>query len=902
MAHYVDGHALLPEFIPVTCDEAREYADRELGGGSRKRRRTESSSSDAEDGLRESPYFDPRGLSRNIVVSEPALPLEAAGGDSTPVPGEFAAVLTTASPPAYVVYNGSDEEDEEDAVDEADGDDEEDSDAAHEDGQEEEEEEEDDDDDSSLVPTEAVDSEADTEEDASDQEGHSGDLMGQIMAAVRLGGGQVLFIAGGMDDEPEQVQMDPLENPRAWRNHASGPAVRASMQEVVDLLNGGMLSNLIQFPFSDLSEPDILFGTILMINETFNAMPPIARPLKPLIASIPTLRRWRTAVAAVAAVLVNHNDASPVWEANVQFARQHLFLYRDFLRMQRTSESDLFTVDLMAALGDWDEEPSNESASTVAPDVAVDVAVDVAEEGTTAMPGEFAPVGGSGAAVVWSDDAVKPQHATIVCPACHAFGVKRPQSLVEWGAAVLTTQKDSAWRGKRRPMMRKHLMDLIEFASTAAAEEVTPFCKQFGDTTLSLVFERIVNTQGADELSRSEIVLMISFAQACEAGLSLHSRRDMVAELLFDFYPSLMNRPSGNRIEVAQSTAGMDLLQECLDALSTMSKLELMAGGVNVRFTGSRSIGDGPRIELITKVIAEAFKPANGLFVYSDDTESYLKPAPLAAPGSARDRQERYLRQIGRYLGLAIRDAVSAQVFLTPGALSLLRLPTKPAEENILVLTQWALVEAAEATANLLKLREEIGAAVGMPFPSDDRELDDTNVEAFILESLKDRVLTSITPQMELIVRGIYDVLPFPQLAYLGVAELADLLEGSRVIDRAQLRRTAEFVLPPRLTAASVPELQWLWEIVDEMTDDQVKDLVQFVSGVRSQPIHGFGGVSGERTWMQVKLDPVGIAPDQVPQSQLCFTQLKLPRYSSKEIMRARLLFAISNCKSVDQL
>ena len=44
-----------------------------------------------------------------------------------------------------------------------------------------------------------------------------------------------------------------------------------------------------------------------------------------------------------------------------------------------------------------------------------------------------------------------------------------------------------------------------------------------------------------------------------------------------------------------------------------------------------------------------------------------------------------------------------------------------------------------------------------------------------------------------------------------------------------------------------------------------------------------------------------GMSEDEyLPETHTCFFQLNLPRYSSLELMRQKLLFAIENCRSID--
>ena len=42
------------------------------------------------------------------------------------------------------------------------------------------------------------------------------------------------------------------------------------------------------------------------------------------------------------------------------------------------------------------------------------------------------------------------------------------------------------------------------------------------------------------------------------------------------------------------------------------------------------------------------------------------------------------------------------------------------------------------------------------------------------------------------------------------------------------------------------------------------------------------------------------LGPEGLPTAQTCFFQLKLPVYSSKEMLAEKLRYAISNCRSID--
>jgi hypothetical protein len=268
-----------------------------------------------------------------------------------------------------------------------------------------------------------------------------------------------------------------------------------------------------------------------------------------------------------------------------------------------------------------------------------------------------------------------------------------------------------------------------------------------------------------------------------------------------------------------------------------------------------------------------------------------MKPAPL----SEGDAQLRKLRQVGRLIAIALQKDMVAGAILTSGCLSFL---IGGGGDLLEMLRE----EEPEKLENLVKLRTSIDGVEGEPFPSGDEELNNENVERFILAHAQQQVLDSVQIQMQAILMGLYDVLPFGQLAwFISPQELRPLLEGDRDIDKAALQATSTVTLLSTLRIEQVPEINWFWEIVDDLSPQHLGELLLFVSGSTFPPIHGFAGPKNDRTWLQISIDPT-IPKDGLPKSQLCFVQLKLPRYSDKPTMQDRLICAITECKTMERV
>ena len=97
----------------------------------------------------------------------------------------------------------------------------------------------------------------------------------------------------------------------------------------------------------------------------------------------------------------------------------------------------------------------------------------------------------------------------------------------------------------------------------------------------------------------------------------------------------------------------------------------------------------------------------------------------------------------------------------------------------------------------------------------------------------------------------------------------------------------------------SQPIMQWFWEIVEEMTADQQRKLLKFMTSCSRQPLLGFKSLAPLPCVHQVRLNEEEYGTDgkevKLPTSATCMNLLKLPNYRSKALMKAKLLYAIES-------
>ena len=684
-------------------------------------------------------------------------------------------------------------------------------------------------------------------------------------------------LTGEADDNNQQLEvrfefqdfptvwLDPLNDLTRWVGFANGIEVRESVFPVVDALLAGLLTEIIQFPFIDASKSDLVLiqeSVIQACVEELSVLLPTDLtapfPLGELIMRIPAIRQWEAGISAASAVCMNSVLLS---SDQLAFARDQILIYRRFASSIGQTSDKLLSPVLSGILTSHFFFAPNEPPQLTTP-----------------------------------------VHPTLVCPFCRLMkesGSRRPSTIARLGEAVvgqiaLMSESHSSDIDVRA--MRLHAFDLARLV-VAGDKGDEEFCDPFSNPLVEFIIRKFAGVDADSVLTDSERLTVLALATKCKASLSLELRRDLIPRLLLEWFFELSaNHHFPVKLEVSQEPEER-IVEETISALSTYDKIDfIFSNRVEVKFTGSRAVGVGPLNELLSKVLPQMFEQTAGLFAYSDSREVLMKPAPLPTAEPARSTHVRKLRQVGRLMALAIRREIVVGIYLTPGCLMQL---ISGGDEKILEMLE---EEDPEKLSHLLKLRTSIEGVLGAPFPSGDDELNADNVELFILAHAKEQVLNAVEEQMRIIAMGIYDILPFGQLSwFLNPDEIRPLFEGNRHIDVQALKVSSTVSLPSTYRAGEViPEIEWFWEIVDQFTPQLLADLLLFVSGSKFPPIHGFSGPRKDRDWLQISID-LSVPRNSLPRSQVCFVQLKLPRYTDKETMQSRLVCAITNCKTMER-
>ena len=337
-----------------------------------------------------------------------------------------------------------------------------------------------------------------------------------------------------------------------------------------------------------------------------------------------------------------------------------------------------------------------------------------------------------------------------------------------------------------------------------------------------------------------------------------------------------------------QDATSETFLPTAIEWFNIMDKLDFIHPfSPQVTFTDSPASGNGPRKEWISKLIRVAFDPANGYFEYSDERNLYVTPTSVASISL------HHYRQIGRMVGLGVKDGLSMEISLTPACVSLLH----GGNAGLFNMDEFLYTHDPQYATDTLKLKHDFIGNAFVPglfeFPNGEPLTDSSKINEYIAAVRNDKLFPEhVISRMTMLLAGIYDVLPYGILEYYTIQHIDHLLRGDVTpISTTALRTMVEYI--PK-SAKDYPEVAWLWELLDESSEEQLEAFLSFISSAPRPPINA--AELGE--WMQITFSHHS---DRMPKSQTCFKQLILSRYKDKETLKKLSRLAFDHCKSMER-
>ncbi|XP_014208162.1 E3 ubiquitin-protein ligase UBR5 isoform X2 [Copidosoma floridanum] len=193
-----------------------------------------------------------------------------------------------------------------------------------------------------------------------------------------------------------------------------------------------------------------------------------------------------------------------------------------------------------------------------------------------------------------------------------------------------------------------------------------------------------------------------------------------------------------------------------------------------------------------------------------------------------------------------------------------------------------------DLTFNIDLCPEEGGGAIELVHNGHSIEVTTSNVYDYVRKYAEVRMVKVQDKALEAIREGVFDVLPEGALDGLTAEDLRLLLNGVGDINVSVLISYTSFNDESgESTDRLVKFKRWLWSIVEKMTHTERQDLVYFWTGSPALP----ASEDGFQPMPSVTIRP---ADDMhLPTANTCISRLYVPLYSSRHVLRHKLLLAI---------
>ena len=321
---------------------------------------------------------------------------------------------------------------------------------------------------------------------------------------------------------------------------------------------------------------------------------------------------------------------------------------------------------------------------------------------------------------------------------------------------------------------------------------------------------------------------------------------------------------------------------------------------LRVEFIGESGIdAGGLEREWIALLSEKLFDDRTGLFqrCCSDNVSYRINPLSVEA---SEDHLE-YFRGAGRFLGRALLEGQLLQAQLSlPLLKHFLGVPITFADleyvdqqvyESMIWIRDTPGVEALGLDFTLVELSYRGEPRVIELKPNGAQcAVTDENKHEYLFLRLKYIMLTSFEPQLRSLLTGLFQVIPQELLLVFDYKELELVLCGVPEIDVEDWRMHTH--VSDDLIGSEL--LEWFWETVMEMDQDQRARLLQYSTGTARVPVQGFKGLTSyDGRICLFTLKSIPYSDSVYPRSHTCFNRIDLPLYKTRSELEENLHLVI---------
>jgi len=176
-----------------------------------------------------------------------------------------------------------------------------------------------------------------------------------------------------------------------------------------------------------------------------------------------------------------------------------------------------------------------------------------------------------------------------------------------------------------------------------------------------------------------------------------------------------------------------------------------------------------------------------------------------------------------------------------------------------------------------------------------DVDVTNDNREQYLLLLVKYILFDRIAPQLAMLLRGFYEVIPPNLLSIFDNNELELLICGLPNINVKDWMENTKYRGEFAGTGAKHQVVAWFWQVMESFSEEEKARFLQFATGTSRVPVQGFSALQGNDGNIKLfTIDSVKFETSVFPKAHTCFNRIELPLYQSKAQMKKFILQALS--------
>lgn len=360
-------------------------------------------------------------------------------------------------------------------------------------------------------------------------------------------------------------------------------------------------------------------------------------------------------------------------------------------------------------------------------------------------------------------------------------------------------------------------------------------------------------------------------------------------------------RRGGSHDNIKLNVRRHEVFMDSFHQLKVRSPAE-MHGKLRVNFVNEEGLdAGGVTREWYELLSREMFNPNYALFIPSANGVSF-QPNSMS---SINSEHIQFFKFVGRIIGKSLCDGYSLDVYFTRSFYKhiLGQEVTYQDMEDLDVDFYKSLKYLMDINLDESELHEyyfayeeeEFGRVQNKELVPDgkNKRVTEQNKMDYIKLLCHAKMTKNIQAQIDAFNAGFQELVPLELVSIFDSKELELLISGLPTVDLEDLRVNTEY----HNYTENSQVILWMWEVLNEFSREERAEFIQFVTGSSKVPLDGFKALPGIGGYQKFQIHKCFASTDRLPTAHTCMNQLDLPEYPSREHLKNRLKFAISEGK-----